>query len=158
MQNMRLGALLLAVALAGASLAQNAATGKREIEVTADDMLLFQAEFRAELIENAFIKSGDLRMVGDHVDVFFAKTETGEMGDVIRIEAQGNVIVTEPNRSAKADRAVYDVENEIAEFYDNVLAKNGANVIRGDYLRIELKTGMYQVKGNAQGVLLDSVQ
>ncbi len=59
-----------------------------------------------------------------------------------RIDAVGNVIVTSPTEIAQGDRGVYDATSGIATLAGNVRLTRGQNQMNGDFLEINLNTGV----------------
>lgn len=73
-------------------------------------------------------------------------------GSITRIEAKGKVIVaTKDDQTATSEWADFDVEKQLVTIGGNVVLSQGENVLRGDRLVIDLKTGKsrFEVKGAA---------
>jgi lipopolysaccharide export system protein LptA len=76
----------------------------------------------------------------------------GAEGSIKRIEAKGKVIVaTKDGQTATSEWADFDVEQQLVTIGGNVVLSQGENVLRGDRLVIDLKTGKsrFEVKGEA---------
>ncbi len=73
-------------------------------------------------------------------------------GSIRRIEAKGKVIVaTKDDQTATSDWANFDVVGQIITIGGNVVLSQGENVLRGDQLVIDLKSGKsrFEVQGDA---------
>lgn len=111
------------------------ATGSGEpLEIFADDGIEWLRSERKYVARgNALARQGDTEVAADVLTAFYRnsedrpETETptqGGGGDIYRILAEGNVVITAPNQTAYADRGVYFVDEQIA-------------VLQGGDLRLE---------------------
>ncbi|HOJ52361.1 MAG TPA: lipopolysaccharide transport periplasmic protein LptA [Syntrophales bacterium] len=77
---------------------------------------------------------GDMVLKGDRILVYYKSTEgrKEEGGEVDRIEVQGNVVVTQKERTAYGDQAVYEQSTQQIVMTGNAVLKEGKNVVRGD--------------------------
>lgn len=77
---------------------------------------------------------------------------TGACGDLIKIEAEGNVYyVTTKDQRVRGDVGVYDAANETVTLTGDVVAVQGQNVMRGTKMVFNSKTGEGRMVGAAQG-------
>jgi len=61
---------------------------------------------------------------------------------IVKIEAKGNVVITsEDDQTTTSDWALYDVPTQMVTVGGNVVLMQGQNVLKGDRLVIDLKTG-----------------
>jgi lipopolysaccharide export system protein LptA len=70
---------------------------------------------------------------------------------IVKIEAKGNVVITsEDDQTTTSDWALYDVPTQMVTVGGNVVLMQGQNVLKGDRLVIDLKTGesRFENKGN----------
>ncbi len=84
-------------------------------------------------------------------DVAGASTAGGN-GGITRIEAKGKVLVsTQDDQTATSEWANFDVEEQVVTIGGNVVLSQGENVLRGDRLVINLRTGTsrFEVEGEA---------
>jgi lipopolysaccharide export system protein LptA len=76
-----------------------------------------------------------------------AQAGAGAMADksnaqITKIEAKGNVVITsEDDQTTTSDWALYDVPTQLVTVGGNVVLTQGENVLKGDKLVIDLKTG-----------------
>jgi lipopolysaccharide export system protein LptA len=62
-----------------------------------------------------------------------------------RVEAFGNVLVSTPTDIAQGDNAVYNAKTGVAQLTGNVKLTRGQNQANGDFLEINLNTGIYRL-------------
>jgi lipopolysaccharide export system protein LptA len=62
-----------------------------------------------------------------------------------RAEAKGDVLVTQKDQTAKGDNGVFDVKANTVTLTGNVVVTQGANVLRGDRMVVNLTTGVARV-------------
>ena len=78
----------------------------------------------------------------------------GQKGTQIsKIEARGDVVITsDQDQTTTSDWALYDVPAQIVTVGGNVVLMQGKNVLKGDRLVIDLKTGesRFENKGNTE--------
>lgn len=68
--------------------------------------------------------------------------------DVHRIDASGGVTVRKGQETARGNVALYDLDRRIITMVGNVQLNQGANVLRGERLMIDLNTGRASVDGS----------
>ena len=68
-----------------------------------------------------------------------------------RVEAKGNVIVTQKDQTATGDTGVFDMRANTVTMLGNVVISQGQNVVRGDTLTVDMTTGVSRIScGKAQ--------
>jgi lipopolysaccharide export system protein LptA len=65
-----------------------------------------------------------------------------------RAEAKGDVLVTQKDQTAKGDNGVFDVKSNTITLTGSVVVTQGANVLRGDRMLVDLNTGVSRVESN----------
>ncbi len=68
-----------------------------------------------------------------------------------RIEALGGVVITNKDQKATGDTGVFDMPTNTATITGNVVVSQGPNVMRGDKLVVDLKTGYSRMESGAKG-------
>lgn len=71
-----------------------------------------------------------------------------------RLEARGEVIVTQKDQIVTGDTAVFDTRTNVVTMEGSVLLTQGGNVLRGDRLVVDMTTGVSRVEsksGRVQG-------
>lgn len=136
-------AAALGLGLAGAAGAQVSSQGGPYM-VSADDWHadgvahIQYYDGRVEIIQN------DSRLRADHIKVtHLSTTQSGGdgWGDVVTIEATGNVYYVTPNEKMKGDTAVYTKSADTMVITGNVTLQQGQNVMTGDRLTTTVSTG-----------------
>ena len=74
-----------------------------------------------------------------------------------RLEAKGNVVVTQKDQTATGDTGLFDMKSNTVTMTGNVLVSQGQNVLRGEKLVVDLTTGVSRVdaKGGLVQMLLN---
>jgi lipopolysaccharide export system protein LptA len=71
-----------------------------------------------------------------------AEAAKGEQAQISKIEAKGEVVITsDKDQTTTSDWALYDVPAQLVTVGGNVVLTQGQNVLKGDRLVIDLKTG-----------------
>jgi lipopolysaccharide export system protein LptA len=65
---------------------------------------------------------------------------------ISKLEAIGNVVVIQKDQTATGDNGVYDMRTKIVTLTGNVVVKQGANVMRGDRMVVDLNSGVSRVE------------
>jgi lipopolysaccharide export system protein LptA len=63
-----------------------------------------------------------------------------------RVEAKGDVLVTQKDQTAKGDNGVYDTKNNSITLTGNVVVTQGINVLTGERLVADLTTGVMRME------------
>jgi lipopolysaccharide export system protein LptA len=75
----------------------------------------------------------------------------GSGQQIKRAEARGDVIVTQKDQTASGDTGVYDLRANTITMSGNVVVTQGANVMKGERLVVELTTGVVRVESGKGG-------
>jgi lipopolysaccharide export system protein LptA len=70
----------------------------------------------------------------------------GGKQQIRRLEAKGNVIVTQKDQTATSELAVFEMASNSVTLTGNVVMTQGQNVVRGDKLWVDLTTGVSRVE------------
>ena len=148
-------AVLLLVASAPRAGAQQAAQqgsaegGDEPIEITADRLVLAQDQQLATFYGNVDAVQGDTTLRSDELRVYYTSSEerqaSGSDQSVRRLEAEGNVVITQPGETASGRSGVYDVLSRKMMLEGDVVLTRGQNVVRGDRLDVDLATDVSTV-------------
>lgn len=144
--------LLLAGGPASAQLAQ----GKGPVDVTADAQDYTNSQCVNVWRGNVEALQENARLRTDLLKAFFqSKSKPGSTntscGDLIRMEAQGAIYYVTPQQRVHGDNAVYEASNDTLTLTGDVVAVQGQNVIRGNRMIINTKTGEGHMVGSATG-------
>jgi len=127
-----------------ASEKQKKLESKEPIEIVSDRMDAYNEKKLVIFSGNAVATQGDKVLKSDSILLYYKK-ETGKKekigakekeiestGDLEKIEAKGNVIVTQKNRIATGDEAVYMQDSGQIVMTGNATLREGKNIIKGD--------------------------
>ena len=85
----------------------------------------------------------------------------GGTSSIKRLEAKGNVIVTQKDQVVTGETAVFDTKTNLITMLGGVVLTQGKNVLRGDRLLVDMTTGVSRVEsdsGRVQGLFVSSGQ
>ncbi|MAP94759.1 MAG: lipopolysaccharide transport periplasmic protein LptA [Ponticaulis sp.] len=128
------------------------------IQIEADRLDFLDKEGQAIYMGNVDAIQGDARIRAEKLTIYFAKkTENGEgatglggnVGDVERLVAQGEVYYMTPNEKAKGDEGVYALDTDTITLTGNVTLTRGENVIVGDKLVVNVAEGRSRMEANS---------
>ena len=122
----------------------------KPIEITADNLELRQAENKAIFEGKVDVLQDQVRIRAQKITVSYeGKAASG--GKIRNLLAEGGVFITSGTDSAKGAWARYDVISRIITMGGGVTLVQGENVIKGDSLVVNLKSGISRVEGGATG-------
>ncbi|MEZ5788061.1 MAG: lipopolysaccharide transport periplasmic protein LptA [Xanthobacteraceae bacterium] len=75
-----------------------------------------------------------------------AKDTTAGQQNIRRIEVLGDVVVTQKDQKASAEKGVFDMKTNTITLVGNVVISQGQNVIRGDRLIVDMTTSVSRVE------------
>jgi len=85
----------------------------------------------------------------------------GGSSAIKRLEAHGNVVVTQKDQIVTGEAAVFDTKTNLVTMVGGVVLTQGKNVLRGDRLLVDMTTGVSRVEsdsGRVQGLFQPSSQ
>jgi lipopolysaccharide export system protein LptA len=85
----------------------------------------------------------------------------GGASSIKRLEAKGDVIVTQKDQVVTGETAVFDTKTNLITMMGGVVLTQGKNVLRGDRLLVDMTTGVSRVEsdsGRVQGLFQSSGQ
>ncbi len=123
------------------------------------------------------VKQGDTNMRSQTLLVFYEQDGAGGAAakpmpaatpgpggsqKIKRLEARGDVVVTQKDQTATGETGIFDMKTNTVTLNGNVVMTQGKNVLRGDKLVVDLTSGVSRVesgrnsKGRVQGLFLPS--
>jgi len=104
---------------------------------------------------------GDTTMRSRTLVVFYdddapAKSAPGHAGpqqnqQIKRVEAKSDVIVVQKDQAATGESGIFDMKSNTATLVGNVVISQGANVVQGNTLTVDMTTGVSRIAcGTAQ--------
>jgi lipopolysaccharide export system protein LptA len=151
-----LSPILLAVFVAAGFAAEikgkpdrNEGQGTLPIEITADRLSADNAKNSVTFEGAVHAKQGDVTLNADRLFAEYSKSA----GAIEKIVADGNVLMSQPGRTATGARAVfYNLEQRIVLSGNTVLTQD-KNVLKGETLTIYLKENRSVVDGPVHAVI-----
>lgn len=118
------------------------------VDFSADRIELQDRTDRVLLTGNVAVRQGDMTMNAARMTVAYTRAGTT---DVNRLDASGGVVVNSPTQTARGNIAIYDLDRRLITMLGGVTLTQGANVVRGARLVIDLDSGRASVDGSAVG-------
>jgi lipopolysaccharide export system protein LptA len=149
--------LALAVAAAGPAAAQLATNSKAPIDITSDHLETANTDCVSTWSGNVEALQDTGRLRTDVLKMVFqpkgakAGSSSNSCGDLLRMEAQGSVYYVTPDQRVKGNNALYEANNDTITVTGDVVAVQGQNVLRGERMVINTKTGQGQMQGATTG-------
>lgn len=72
----------------------------------------------------------------------------GGSQQIKRVEARGDVLVTQKDQTAKGDMGVFDIKTNNITLTGDVVVTQGSNVLRGERMVVDLTTGVTRVESS----------
>lgn len=164
MKSLLPSSILAAAVLATSGIAHAQGLGPNAdgpIDITADELEVQNKACVSVWRGKAEMLQGEARLRADVLKAFFqpkasasgaATTGTGACGDLIRMEAEGNVYyVTSKSQRVRGDAGTYDAQNESVTVTGDVVAVQDQNVLRGSRMIFNTKTGEGRMVGGQTG-------
>jgi len=85
----------------------------------------------------------------------------GGSSSIKRLEARGDVKVTQKDQVVTGETAVFDTKTNLITMLGGIVLTQGKNVLRGDRLLVDMTTGVSRVEsdsGRVQGLFQSSGQ
>jgi len=147
----------------GAAFSDFSTGSDKPIQIEADRLEVRDPEKLALYSGHVRVRQGDTILEAPELRVFYSGggLSVGATGSanaagskVSRIEAGPGVHVRSGDRTASGDRAVLDMANDLVTLEGNVILTQGANVVRGDRLIVNLATKQGRVEGRRVQTLI----
>lgn len=119
------------------------------VEITADSFEVRQAEERAIFNGNVVAGQGTLRLTSQEMIVEYDedKQSNDETGAITRVEAKGDVFLSNGAETAQGGWAEYNLETGIVKMRGDVVLTQGENAAKGAALTIDLNSGVARLDG-----------
>ncbi len=165
-----IGTCVAALALAGSASGQAAApsgktggigSSKEPVDISAETNEVFQNEHRVVYRGQVEALQGVQRLRTPELTLYFTPREGAPkaatagglgsgFGSISRMEATGPVYLVTPTQSAKGDHGTYEAVSDTMVLTGNVVLLQDKNVVRGDRLVIDQKTGHATITSGAR--------
>lgn len=148
--------LLLVTAAAPAAAQQLSPNAKGPIDTVSDHFEFSNSECVGTYQGNVETRQDDAHLRTDVLKLYSAKTtkpgsSSASCGDLTRIEALGSVYYATPQQRVRGDKAVYLAADNTITITGDVVAVQGKNVMRGEKMVINVKTGDGQMDTSVHG-------
>ncbi len=138
------------------------------INISADNLEVLQKDSIATFSGNVEAVQGTLNLKSDKMTVYYSKKNKSKNANgnaISKIDVDGNVLLYSPTETAKSEKGVYDVENNLVKLTGSVILTRGKNVLKGNSLVYNIVTGKSQLmsdreskdgksKGRVQGLFV----
>jgi lipopolysaccharide export system protein LptA len=94
-----------------------------------------------------FYEDEGVQGAGANPGIRTAQPGPGGNSKIKRLEANGNVVVTQKDQTATGDKGVFDMRANTVTLLGNVVMSQGQNVLRGERLVVNLTSGVSRVEG-----------
>lgn len=143
-------ALAAASVLLGAGSAAAQLDPRAPIDITADSSVVVQSQCQSTWSGAVEALQGRTRLRAESVRMYSLKKGDG-CGASDRMEAEGQVYFVTPERTVRADSAIYSFTSQTITLTGGVIVVQGKSVVRGDRLVINTRTGQAQMSSNVTG-------
>ena len=123
----------------------------KPISIAADATTADLRSETATYAGNVRVEQGNLKLRSDSLAIKATK------GTIMRIEAKGNVVLASPQGQATGATALYDISQRVVTMGGKVILAQGANIMRGSSLVINLATGKAELTGAGAGGRVEGV-
>ena len=133
------------------------------IQINADALEVRQDQSVAIFTGNVDAVQGEIRLQAAKLTVHYQSKKAAAPGDakdqsaaagmggtITRIDAAGNVFISTGRETARGAEAVYDVAKRIVTMRGNVVLTRDKNVVRGNKLTMNLRTGLSRLEGGGK--------
>jgi lipopolysaccharide export system protein LptA len=153
------------------------------IQIEAAKLEVRDKKQQATFIGNVKVVQGDTTMTSKTLDVFYESKDQGATpapatktaaknapmqaaapgptgsSSIKRLEARGDVVVTQKDQVVTGDNAIFDTKTNLITMAGGVVLTQCRNVLRGDRLFVDMTTGVSRVEsdsGKVQGLFMQS--
>jgi lipopolysaccharide export system protein LptA len=153
------------------------------IQIEAARLEVRDKKKQATFFDNVKVVQGDTTMTSKTLDVFYESKDEGKTpapagktaaktapiqqatpgptgsSSIKRLEARGNVVVTQKDQVVTGDNAIFDTKTNLITMTGGVVLTQCKNVLRGDRLFVDMTTGVSRVEsdsGKVQGLFIQS--
>lgn len=136
----------------GTSLSFSGLTAVRDapVEVRSDSLQVDNSTGITVFSGNAVLGQGDMRLAAQTIKVVYTP---GDAARITRLEASGGVTLVTALEAAEATNAVYDIDAGTVRMNGSVILTQGPNVLSGDRLTVNLRSGQGSLEGNVRSVI-----
>lgn len=123
-----------------------------QVEVTADQLSIDQADGTAVFSGNVTVSQGEMRLTAGEVRVHYGAQDGGSRR-IERLEAAGGVTLVAGAEAAEAHEAVYTIESGTIVMTGDVVVTQGPNALSSQRLTVNLESGTGTLEGGVRTIL-----
>jgi lipopolysaccharide export system protein LptA len=120
------------------------------VEIRADQLEVDNTTGETVFSGNAVLGQGEMRIAAPEIRIFY--TTEGERR-IERLEASGGVTLVTAEEAAEAQSAIYEVVAGTVRMMGAVILTQGQNILSGDRLDVNLRTGQGRMDGNVRTLI-----
>lgn len=139
---------LCALALPAALCAQTRHNSQAPIDFSADSGELQDKAGRGILTGHVVIRQAEMTLAASRVTLTYSGKVTDGAPELSRVDATGGVTVTQPDKVARAQYGIYDINRRVVIMMGGVTLNQGTNTVNGNRLTINLDTGKAVIDGS----------
>lgn len=117
------------------------------LDISSDDQEILDQDNQIRFIGNVNAIRGDTRLRADEAEATIAHNAQTGQRRIERITARGDVFYVTATETARGDRAVYTLSDEVVVLTGSVVLTQGCNVSTGEELVINMQTGISRLTG-----------
>ncbi len=121
---------VFSVSANAANIKQLAKKNKLPVHVTANKLEAFDKKGIYKFFGNVVVTRGDMKLTADKMTVF----KNLKTGDIYKIVCTGKVVMTQQDKIAKGDKAVYESDKQKITLTGNASVKSDKNTITSDII------------------------
>jgi lipopolysaccharide export system protein LptA len=120
------------------------------VEIRADQLEVDNTTGETVFSGNAVLGQGEMRIAAPVIRIIYTTQGTQR---IERLEASGGVTLVTAEEAAEAQSAVYEVEQGTVRMLGAVILTQGQNILSGDRLDVNLRTGQGRMDGNVRTLI-----
>jgi len=135
----------------------------KPVQIDAASLEVRDRDKTATFLGNVRMAQGDTTLRCRSLMVFYdqdatpgamvaAKPGPGGRQQIKRLEAKGDVIVTQKDQVATGDNGTFDMRSNTVTLFGGVVLTQGQNVLKGERLVVDLTTGVSRVEAGRERV------
>ncbi|WP_417688249.1 lipopolysaccharide transport periplasmic protein LptA [Roseibium sp.] len=126
---------------------------KEPIQIEASELQVEDRTNSATFVGDVVVSQGDTRLKTQRLRVYYDGSAAGSTQQKIsRLEASGRVLISAKDQTATGDQASFDMKQEVMVMTGKeVVLSQGPNVVVGNRLTVNLKTGKADLQAQSSG-------
>lgn len=122
------------------------------IHIESDTLEIDEPQSLATFLGSVRAQQDDMQLTANELRIEYRGANAGASTQLRTIDAVGNVVVRVKDQIAKGARAHYDLASQTVTLSGDVVLSQGANVIRGESIIVDLTTGKANMVSASPGM------